>query len=51
VTVPGLVPTVQNLVLQHTLIGDLNQFNTEHTLVDEINSINERLAWQELDNN
>lgn len=51
VTVPGLVPTVRNLVAQHTLIGDLNQFNTEHTLVDEINSINERLAWQELDNN
>lgn len=49
ITVPGLIPTVNTLVTNQTLIGDLNQFTTEHTLVDEIDSINERLAWRELD--
>lgn len=51
VTVQGLIPTVNNLVVQQTLIGNLDSFTQEHTLVDEIDSINERLAWQELDNN
>ena len=49
ITVPGLIPTVNTLVTNQTLIGNLNQFTTEHTLVDEIDAINERLAWQELD--